>query len=73
VFFLGEDFFPSVDAGQMRLHVRGRAGMRVRNGAALRRVEQYLRQQIPKDELVTISTISGCRIPASIFPIATRE
>jgi len=55
VFFLGEDFFPSVDAGQMRLHVRGRAGMRVEETARLcDEVERYLRQQIPKDELVTI-------------------
>src|ERR1043166_114635 len=27
VFFLGEDFFPSVDAGIFRMHVRGRAGL----------------------------------------------
>ena len=55
VFLLGEDFFPSVDAGQMRLHVRGRAGMRVEETARLcDEVEKYLRQQIPKDELVTI-------------------
>ncbi len=55
VFFLGEDFFPSVDAGQMRLHVRGRAGLRVEETARLcDQVESYLRQQIPKDELVTI-------------------
>ena len=55
VFFLGEDFFPSVDAGQMRLHVRGRAGLRVEETARLcDEIEQYLRQQIPKDELVTI-------------------
>ncbi len=55
VFFLGEDFFPSVDAGQMRLHVRGRAGLRVEETARLcDEVEDYLRQQIPKDELVTV-------------------
>ncbi|MFZ0312758.1 MAG: efflux RND transporter permease subunit [Candidatus Korobacteraceae bacterium] len=55
VFFLGEDFFPSVDAGQMRLHVRGRAGLRVEETARLcDQVEAYLRQQIPKDELVTV-------------------
>ncbi|MGB8886086.1 MAG: efflux RND transporter permease subunit [Candidatus Korobacteraceae bacterium] len=55
VFFLGQDFFPSVDAGQMRLHVRGRAGLRVEETARLcDEVEQYLRQQIPKEELVTI-------------------
>src|SRR6201987_4957822 len=55
VFFLGQDFFPSVDAGQMRLHVRGRAGLRVEETARLcDQIESYLRTQIPKDELVTI-------------------
>jgi len=55
VFFLGEDFFPSVDAGLMRLHVRARAGLRVEETARLcDEIENYLRQQIPKDELVTI-------------------
>ncbi len=55
VFALGQDFFPSVDAGQMRLHVRGRAGLRVEETARLcDEIEQYLRTQIPKDELVTI-------------------
>ena len=55
VFFLGQDFFPSVDAGLMRLHVRARAGLRVEETAKLcDQIEQYLRQQIPKNELVTI-------------------
>jgi CzcA family heavy metal efflux pump len=55
VFFLGQDFFPSVDAGLMRLHVRGRAGLRVEETARLcDEIEKYLHQQIPKDELVTI-------------------
>jgi CzcA family heavy metal efflux pump len=55
VFFLGEDFFPSVDAGLMRLHVRGRAGLRVEETARLvDQVEAYLRQTVPKNELVNI-------------------
>jgi multidrug efflux pump subunit AcrB len=55
VLFLGQDFFPSVDAGLMRLHVRARAGLRVEETARLcDEIEQYLHQQIPKDELVTI-------------------
>ena len=54
-FFLGQDFFPSVDAGLMRLHVRARSGMRVEETARLcDDIEKYLHQQIPKDELVTI-------------------
>ncbi len=55
VFFLGEDFFPSVDAGLMRLHVRARPGLRVEETARLcDEIEQYLHQRIPKNELVTI-------------------
>ena len=54
-FFLGQDFFPSVDAGLMRLHVRARSGMRVEETARLcDDIEKYLHQQIPKDELVTM-------------------
>ena len=33
--FLGQDFFPQVDAGQVRLHVRGRPGLRVEETARL--------------------------------------
>jgi CzcA family heavy metal efflux pump len=55
VFFLGEDFFPSVDAGLMRLHVRARPGLRVEETARLcDQIEQVLRQDIPKDEVKTI-------------------
>ena len=55
VFVLGEDFFPSVDAGLIRLHLRGRAGLRVEETARLTdQVENVLRQEIPKAELQTI-------------------
>jgi CzcA family heavy metal efflux pump len=53
--FLGQDFFPQVDAGQLRLHVRGRPGLRVEETARLcDEVENVLRQEIPKQELQTI-------------------
>lgn len=55
VFFLGQDFFPTVDAGTFRLHVRGRAGLRIEETARLcDQVEDVLRKEVPKDELVTI-------------------
>jgi len=55
VFFLGQDFFPSVDAGIFRLHVRGRAGLRIEETARLcDEVENVLRNEIPRNELVTI-------------------
>ncbi|HEX8927167.1 MAG TPA: efflux RND transporter permease subunit [Terriglobales bacterium] len=55
VFFLGEDFFPTVDAGLLRLHVRGRPGLRVEETARLcDEIEAALRQEIPPAELQTI-------------------
>ncbi|HEX3661830.1 MAG TPA: efflux RND transporter permease subunit [Acidobacteriaceae bacterium] len=53
--FLGEDFFPSVDSGQFKLHVRARTGTRIEDMAALcDRIDNTIRQAIPKKELVTI-------------------
>ena len=53
--FLGQDFFPQVDAGQLRLHVRARPGLRVEETARLcDEIEGVLRQEIPKRELQTI-------------------
>ena len=55
VFYLGQDFFPSVDAGLIRLHLRGRAGLRVEETARLcDEVEQYLHQTLPKGEIVNV-------------------
>jgi CzcA family heavy metal efflux pump len=55
VFFLGQDFFPDVDAGIFRLHVRGRAGLRIEETARLcDQIENYVRTRIPKQELVTV-------------------
>ena len=55
LFFLGEDFFPSVDAGLIRLHLRGRAGLRVEETARLcANVEQFLHQDLGPGEIATI-------------------
>jgi CzcA family heavy metal efflux pump len=55
VFFLGEDFFPSVDAGLIRLHMRARAGLRVEETARLcDQVEQYLHRELPRGEIATV-------------------
>jgi CzcA family heavy metal efflux pump len=55
VFFLGQDFFPQVDAGLIRLHFRARPGLRVEETARLcDEVEQVLRSEIPKKELQTV-------------------
>ena len=50
---LGQDFFPSVDAGQFRLHVRARSGTRIEETARLvDEVEQAIRAEVPAEELV---------------------
>ncbi len=55
IFILGEDFFPSVDAGLMRLHFRARPGLRVEETARLAdQVEATLRREIPREEIKTI-------------------
>src|SRR6202166_887784 len=53
--FLGEDFFPQVDAGLLCLHVRARPGLRVEETARLSdQIEAVLREEIPGNELQTI-------------------
>ncbi|MGF6345394.1 CzcA family heavy metal efflux pump [Variovorax sp. W2I14] len=52
---LGRDFFPTVDAGQIRLHVRAPTGTRIEETARLTdRVEVAIRELVPADQLETI-------------------
>jgi multidrug efflux pump subunit AcrB len=52
---LGQDFFPSVDSGEFKLHMRAPTGTRIEETAALcDRVEADIRQQIPQSELVSL-------------------
>jgi len=51
-FFVGEDYFPQISAGQMRLHVRGPTGQRVEETERLfQAVEDEIRRVIPAREL----------------------
>ncbi|HEY1877593.1 MAG TPA: efflux RND transporter permease subunit [Rhizomicrobium sp.] len=53
--FLGEDFFPSVDSGQITLHTRTPAGTRVEDTTqVVAQIERQVRRIIPRDELATI-------------------
>jgi multidrug efflux pump subunit AcrB len=52
---LGQDFFPSVDGGQIKLHMRARTGTRIEETAALcDAVEATIRDVIPADQLLNI-------------------
>jgi multidrug efflux pump subunit AcrB len=53
--FLGRDFFPAVDAGQIRLHLRAPTGTRIEETARLAdAVETVIREIIPATELETV-------------------
>src|SRR2546421_502842 len=50
--FVGRDFFPEVDTGQFRLHVRAPAGTRIEETEQVfADVEAAIRRLIPKDEV----------------------
>jgi len=53
--FLGQDFFPSVDSGQFKIHVRARTGTRIEDMAQLcDQIDNTIRETIPQKEIVTI-------------------
>jgi multidrug efflux pump subunit AcrB len=62
--FLGEDFFPSVDAGRFDMHIRMKAGTRIEETARTTdEIEDMLRRTIPADQLEGI--IDNLGIPYS--------
>ena len=53
--WLGQDFFPAVDSGQFKLHLRARTGTRIEETARLcDLVENSIRDQIPADQVDTV-------------------
>ncbi|MGO9650354.1 Acriflavin resistance protein [Candidatus Sulfotelmatobacter sp. SbA7] len=53
--WLGQDFFPTVDAGQFKLHLRARTGTRIEETARLSElVTQSIRAEIPPSEILSI-------------------
>ncbi len=62
--WLGQDFFPDVDGGQFKLHVRAQTGTRIEETARLcDQVDQTIRQTVPQKELGTI--IDNIGVPYS--------
>ena len=53
--WLGQDFFPAVDSGQFKLHLRARTGTRIEETARLcDLVEQSIREEIPPKQIESI-------------------
>jgi multidrug efflux pump subunit AcrB len=71
-FFTGEDFFPAVDAGQLRLHVRAPAGTRIEETDRIfGQVAEAIRRVIPDDEISRI--INNVGIPLGSSNLAYSE
>ena len=67
--FIGRDFFPTVDSGQMRLHARAPAGTRLEETELLfAAIEDEIRQVIPPREIEMITDNIG--IPNGGFNLA---
>jgi multidrug efflux pump subunit AcrB len=68
-FWVGEDFFPYVDSGQMRLHVRAPEGTRIEETERIfAQVEEEVRGEIPAEEIRTI--LDNIGLPVSGINLA---
>jgi len=67
--FVGQDFFPTVDSGEFKLHMRAATGTRIEETAALcDRVDAVIRREILPSELVTV--IDNIGVPYSGFNLS---
>lgn len=67
--FIGQNFFPEVDAGQIRLHVYAPHGTRIEETAKeFTDIENTIRKVIPPDELETV--LDNIGLPASMINLA---
>lgn len=67
--FLGQNFFPSVDAGHFRLHVRAPSGIRIEETTRLvEQIEAVIREEIPEGELGGI--LDNIGMPSGGIPLA---
>jgi multidrug efflux pump subunit AcrB len=61
--YLGQNFFPSVDAGQILMHVRTQVGTRIEESASqFAEVQKVIRKIIPSDGIDTITDNIGMPI-----------
>ena len=70
--FLGEDFFPVIDSGVLRLHVSAPRGLRVEETERLiKRVERVITGLIPAKEIDNIADIMG--VPNSALNLSSSD
>lgn len=62
--WLGRNFFPAVDAGQIKLHIRAQTGTRIEETARLcDEIERQIRKEIPASEIKNI--VDNIGLPVS--------
>ncbi|MEZ2311862.1 efflux RND transporter permease subunit [Paraburkholderia sp. RCC_158] len=62
--WLGQNFFPDIDAGEIAMHVRAPIGTRIENTASLfDHVENAVRQIVPPDQLASV--VDNIGLPVS--------
>jgi multidrug efflux pump subunit AcrB len=67
--WLGQDFFPTVDSGAFKIHVRAHTGTRIEDTAELcDRIDTAIRREIPTKEVVTI--IDNIGLPYSGYNLS---
>jgi multidrug efflux pump subunit AcrB len=67
--FVGRDFFPVIDGGQIQLHVRAPAGTRIeRTEQIFEAVENKIREIIPANERALI--VDNIGLPARVYNLA---
>ncbi len=67
--FVGRDFFPAVDGGQIQLHVRAPAGTRIEKTEQIfEAIENKIRQIIPANERALI--VDNIGLPARVYNLA---
>jgi multidrug efflux pump subunit AcrB len=67
--FIGRDFFPLIDGGQIQLHVRAPAGTRIESTEAIfQAVEDKIREIIPEKERSLI--VDNIGLPARAYNLA---
>ncbi|MEJ0092743.1 MAG: efflux RND transporter permease subunit [Methylocella sp.] len=65
--FIGEDYFPQIDAGQITLHVRARSGLRIEETERVfQGVEDVIRQLVPSADLI----LDNIGLPANNYNLA---
>src|ERR1700751_1142043 len=68
-FFVGRDFFPLIDGGQIQLHVRVPAGTRIdKTEQMFQRIEDKVRDIIPASERALI--VDNIGLPARLYNLA---